>query len=91
MKRLTLRKLKEVELKITKLMREKYKPGSITRVVRWVGPNYEYFTDGIMIKVFFDTKTYLGEILFPKDKYNYVELKLLETILIDIEKMEKVI
>lgn len=88
MKRLTKRLLDEINHE-AELLAPHYLSTKISRIA---GPNYTYFTNGHLIKVFFEgvglnyTSKYLSGFIFPIQ--SYLELKLLRNILKDLKAIK---
>ena len=91
MKRLTKRLLREVNHEAA-LLAPHYLKSDLSKISRVVGPNYEYFTNGNLIKVFFDgvglnyISKYSSGFTFPTQRY--LELKLLRNILKDLKAIK---
>lgn len=91
MKRLTKRLLDEINHE-AELLAPNYLRSDHTKISRIAGPNYVYFTNGHLIKVFFDgvdlnyTSKYLSGFTFPIQCY--LELVLLKNILKDLKAIK---
>ena len=90
MKRLTKRLLDEINHE-AELLAPNYLRSDHTRISRIAGPNYTYFTNGHLIKVFFDnvgyyTSKYSSGFTFPIQCY--LELVLLRNILKDLKAIK---
>ena len=92
MKRLTKRLLDEINHEAD-LLAPHYLRSDAQRISRIVGPNYIYFTNGHLIKVFFEgmglnytSKYYLSGFIFPIQCY--LELELLRNILKDLKAIK---
>ena len=93
MKRLTKRLLDEINHEAESLA-PNYLRLDHTKISRIAGPNYTYFTNGHLIKVFFEgkgiglnyTSKYLSGFIFPIQCY--LELELLRNILKDIKAIK---
>ena len=91
MKRLTKRLLREVNHEAA-LLAPNYLRSDHTKISRIAGPNYTYFTNGHLIKVFFEgvglnyTSKYLSGFIFPIQ--SYLELVLLKNILKDLKAIK---
>ena len=88
MKRLTKRLLDEINHE-AELLAPNYLRSDHTKISRIAGPNYIYYTNGYLIKVFFEgvglnyTSKYLSGFTFPIQCY--LELVLLRNILKDLK------
>ena len=88
MKRLTKKLLDEINHEAD-LLAPKYLRSDHTKISRIAGPNYIYFTNGHLIKVFFEgvglnyASKYLSGFTFPIQCY--LELVLLRNILKDLK------
>ena len=91
MKRLTKRLLDEINHE-AELLAPNYLRSDHTKISRISGPNYTYFTNGHIIKVFFEgvglnyTSKYLSGFIFPIQCY--LELVLLRNILKDLKAIK---
>ena len=91
MKRLTKRLLDEINHEIN-LLAPHYLKSDTQKISRIAGPNYIYFTNGHLIKVFFEgaglnyTSKYLSGFTFPIQCY--LELVLLKNILKDLKAIK---
>jgi hypothetical protein len=91
MKRLTKRLLDEINHE-AELLAPNYLRSDTQKISRIVGPNYIYFTNGHLIKVFFEgvglnyTSKYLSGFTFPIQCY--LELVLLRNILKDLKAIK---
>lgn len=91
MKRLTKRLLDEINHE-AELLAPHYLRSDHTKISRIAGPNYIYFTNGHLIKVFFEgvglnyTSKYLSGFTFPIQCY--LELVLLRNILKDLKSIK---
>ena len=90
MKRLTKRLLDEINHE-AELLAPNYLRLDHTKISRIEGPNYTYFTNGHLIKVFFEgvgfcTSKYLSGLTFPIQCY--LELVLLKNILKDLKAIK---
>jgi hypothetical protein len=91
MKRLTKRLLNEINHE-AELLAPNYLRSDHTKISRITGPNYTYFTNGHLIKVFFEgvglnyTSKYLSGFIFPIQ--SYLELVLLKNILKDLKAIK---
>ena len=93
MKRLTKRLLDEINHEVELLVpHSHYFRSDTQKVSRIVGPNYIYFTNGYLIKVFFEgvgshyRSKYLSGFIFPIQCY--LELVLLRNILKDLKAIK---
>ena len=92
MKRLTKRLLDEINHE-AELLVPHYLRSDTQKISRIAGPKYVYFTNGHLIKVFFDgvglnyTSKYLSGFIFPIQCY--LELKLLRNILKDLKAIQR--
>lgn len=91
MKRLTKRLLDEINYE-AELLAPHYLRSDTQKISRIAGPNYIYFTNGHLIKVFFEgvglnyTSKYLSGFTFPIQYY--LELVLLRNILKDLKAIK---
>ena len=91
MKRLTKRLLDEINHE-AELLAPNYLRSDTQKISRIAGPNYIYFTNGHLIKVFFEgvglnyTSKYLSGFTFPTQCY--LELVLLRNILKDLKAIK---
>lgn len=91
MKRLTKRLLDEINHEV-ELLAPHYLRSDTQKISRIAGPNYIYFTNGHLIKVFFEgvglnyTSKYLSGFTFPIQCY--LELVLLKNILKDLKAIK---
>ena len=91
MKRLTKRLLDEINHE-AELIAPHYLRSDTQKISRIAGPNYIYFTNGHLIKVFFEgvglnyTSRYLSAFTFPIQCY--LELMLLKNILKDLKAIK---
>ena len=91
MKRLTKRLLDEINHEAD-LLAPHYLRSDTQKISRIAGPNYIYFTNGHLIKVFFEgvglnyTSKYLSGFTFPIQCY--LELVLLRNILKDLKSIK---
>ena len=92
MKRLTKRLLDEINHE-AELLAFNYLRSDTQKISRIAGPNYIYFTNGHLIKVFFEgvglnyTSKYLSGFIFPIQCY--LELVLLKNILKDLKAIKE--
>lgn len=92
MKRLTKRLLDEINHE-AELLAPHYLRSDTKRISRIAGPNYIYFTNGHLIKVFFEgvslnyTSGYLSGFIFPIQCY--LGLELLRNILKDLKAIKE--
>jgi len=93
MKRLTKRLLDEINHE-AELLAPNYLRSDTQKISRIAGPNYIYFTNGHLIKVFFEgvglnyTSKYLSGFTFPIQCY--LELVLLRNILKDLKAIKAI-
>ena len=93
MKRLTNRLLDEINHE-AELLAPNYLRSDTQKISRIAGPNYIYFTNGHLIKVFFEgvglnyTSKYLSGFTFPIQCY--LELVLLRNILKDLKAIKAI-
>lgn len=91
MKRLTKRLLIEVNHEAETLMPYYLKPDH-TKVSRLVGPNYVYFTNGMVLKVFFEgigikyDGKYSAGLMLPM--IGQIDVKILRNILKDLKSIK---
>ena len=91
MKRLTKRLLDEINHE-AELLAHNYLRSDTQKISRIAGPNYIYFTNGHLIKVFFEgvglnyTSKYSSGFIFPIQCY--LELELLRNILKDLKAIK---
>jgi len=91
MKRLTKKLLDEINHE-AELLAPNYLSSDTQKISRIAGPNYTYFTNGHLIKVFFEgaglnyISKYLSGFMFPIQCY--LELELLRNMLKDLKAIK---